>query len=116
MRLRVSGDQTGNTYDLRAVTEGATADIGLPHGDLMNAFAEAVCNRNHAQITPARQAIVDELGEAAMVDAAAVIAAFNAYPRAADATGIPLEQAKFDATVDLRADLGLDALDLSKVD
>ena len=50
-------------------------------------------------------------GEAAMVDAAATIAAFNAYPRAADATGIPLEEAKRDLTADLRRELGLDILE-----
>ena len=48
-----------------------------------------------------------------MVDAAAVIASFNAYPRAADATGIPLEETKAALTADLRAALGLDALDVA---
>jgi hypothetical protein len=52
---------------------------------------------------------VDTLGEAAMMDAAAVIAAFNAYPRIADATGIPLEDAKVAASATLRAQLGLEA-------
>ena len=45
-----------------------------------------------------------------MVDAAAVIAAFNAYPRAADATGIPIEEFKLEPTEDLRKELALDAL------
>jgi hypothetical protein len=56
-----------------------------------------------------RAALVDTLGEAAMMDAAAVIAAFNAYPRIADATGIPLEDAKVAASATLRAQLGLEA-------
>jgi hypothetical protein len=56
-----------------------------------------------------RAALVDTLGEAAMMDAAAVIAAFNAYPRIADATGIPLEDAKVAASATLRARLGLEA-------
>ena len=46
-----------------------------------------------------------------MVDAAAVIAAFNCYPRVADATGIPLEETKAAATEAMRAELGLDKLD-----
>ena len=76
----------------------------------MNAFAEGVCNRNLAQTEAARKGIVATLGEAAMVDAAAVIAAFNAYPRAADATGIPIEEFKLEPTEDLRKELALDAL------
>jgi hypothetical protein len=50
------------------------------------------------------------MGMAAMADAAAVIAAFNAYPRMADATGIPLEDAKAAATTEMRQELGLEAL------
>ena len=115
MRLRVSGEHTDNDYDLLSVTEGVSGDIGLPQGNLMNALAEGVCNRDQRQTAEARQGIIDQLGDAALADAAAVIAAFQAYPRAADATGIPLEQAKLDATEDLRADLGLDALDMSNV-
>ena len=42
-----------------------------------------------------------------MVDAAAVAALFSAIDRVADATGIPLEQEKADATADLRAQLGI---------
>jgi hypothetical protein len=50
------------------------------------------------------------MGERAMTDAAATIAAFNAYPRIADATGIPLEDAKAAGTADLRMELGLNEL------
>lgn len=110
MRLRVSGEETGNDYDMQAVVEGATDASGLAQGDLMNAFAEGICNRDPAQTEAARNGIVDALGEAAMVDAAAVIAAFNAYPRAADATGIPIEEFKLEPTADLRRDLALDDL------
>ena len=110
MRLRVSGQHTGDEYDMHSVVEGVTDTSGLPQGDLMNAFAEGVCNRNPAQTEAARKGIVATLGEAAMVDAAAVIAAFNAYPRAADATGIPVEEFKLESTEDLRKELALDAL------
>ena len=110
MRLRVSGEHTGNEYDLRSVVEGVTDTSSLPHGDLMNAFAEGICNRNPTQTEAARKGIVATMGEAAMVDAAAVIAAFNAYPRAADATGIPIEEFKLEPTADLREELALDTL------
>jgi F0F1-type ATP synthase membrane subunit c/vacuolar-type H+-ATPase subunit K len=109
----VSGDQTGNEYDLHAVMNGE-ADGGVPHGAILSAFAEGICRRDEAKTNEARVAIVAAMGEAAMVDAAAVIAAFNAYPRAADATGIPLEDMKVDMTADIRADLGLEAFNVGK--
>ena len=109
MRLRVSGEHTGHDYDLQAVMDAAGAEVGVPHSHLLNAFVEALCARDEAATARVRAALVQTLGEAAMVDAAAVIAAFNAYPRIADATGIPLEAAKAEATATLRAQLGLEA-------
>ena len=85
-------------------------DASLPHGDLMNRFCEAMMVRDAAAMADARREIVTSLGEDAMVDAAATIAAFNAYPRAADATGLPLEDKKAELTASLREELGLDAL------
>ena len=110
MRLRVSGQQTGNDYDLDLVMGGEVVDSGLPHGALMNDFVEAICARDTDRTARARAAIVETLGEAAMVDAAAMIAAFNAYPRMADATGIPLEDAKAAATATMRQELDLETL------
>ncbi len=56
----------------------------------------------------ARDAIPERLGDPAMPHAPPVIAAFNAYPRAADATGIPLEAVKEEMTADMRAELDLE--------
>ncbi len=108
MRLRVSGEQTGREYNLEAVMTGHSADEGLPNGGLLNDFLEAILNRNPARITKTRTKLVNTMGEQAMVDATATIAAFNAYPRMADSTGIPLESAKKEATAELRTALGLD--------
>jgi hypothetical protein len=110
----VSGDHTGDEYDLNAVMDGK-ADGGVPHGAILSAFAEGICRSDRAATATARAAVVEAMGEAAMVDAAAVIAAFNAYPRAADATGIPLEDAKKEMTVGLREDLGLEAFNTGGV-
>ena len=82
----------------------------LPQGNLLNEFVEAIMARAKARIAATRTTIVETLGEAAMVDAAATIAAFNAYTRMADATGIPLETPKAEATVELRQELGLESL------
>ena len=107
----MSGTETGNDYDLTAITEGG--DGAIPNGAELNAFVEAILGRDPAAIAAAGAAVVEAMGEAALVDAAATIAAFNAYPRAADATGIPLEDAKREVTADLRHELGLDALEVA---
>lgn len=49
------------------------------------------------------------MGGAALSDAAAVAALFNAIDRVADATGIPLEADKAAMTEGMRAQLGIDA-------
>ena len=114
MRLSMSGDHTGDAYALEAAIGNARGDEGLPQSDLLNEFAEAVCSRDEERTREARRRIVAALGEAAMVDAAAVIAAFNGYPRVADATGIPLEDYKEEVTAGLRTELELDVLNHSK--
>ena len=63
-----------------------------------------------ARRTAARQAVLDTLGAAALVDAAAIVASFNSVVIIADGTGIPLEEAKAEATADLRSALGLEKL------
>ena len=111
MRLSLSGKHTGDEYALEAAIGKGSGDGGLPRGELLNDFVEAVCADDVAHTATVRQKVIKGMGEAAMVDAAAVIAAFNCYPRVADATGIPLEEAKAAATATMRAELGLDELD-----
>ena len=48
------------------------------------------------------------IGEEASVDAAVVLAIFNAVVRIADATGTPLEETKARVSVDIRDALGLE--------
>ena len=106
----MSGNHTGTEYDLSLIMDGSVQESGLPCGKILNEFVEAIMDRDKSRIAAARTTIVKTLGEAAMVDAAATIAAFNAYTRMADATGIPLETPKAEATVELRQELGLEAL------
>ena len=113
MRLRVSGQQTGNEYDLRSVMGDSMAEVGLPHADLLSCFAEVICAWDLGRIPGVRANILDTLGEKALADAAATVAAFNAYPRMADATGIPLENSKENATMEMRAELGIESLKYS---
>ena len=93
------------TIDLEVITNGGNG--GIPHGLTLTAFAEAVLGRDDVLLSNARQLVRDELGAAALVDAAAVIANYSALDRVADATGIPLEPAKEANTVELRARLGI---------
>ena len=60
--------------------------------------------------TLARNAIHTALGPAALVDAAATVASFNAVVILADGSGIPLEDFKAEATAELRESLGLESL------
>lgn len=113
MRLSVSGQQNGKTYDLRAVIGEDDIESGIPASAELSRFAEAICENDDDKIEVSRSAVVEALGEAAMIDAAATIAAFNAFPRVADATGIPLEEMKVEPTAGIRADLGFEAFNLT---
>ena len=107
--LRASATATKKTVDLKAIVDDGAGDGGIPHGSLLTAFAEAVLGKDETRLIDGRQRVRDTLGDAAFVDAAAVIANYSALDRVADATGIPLEPAKETGTADLRAELGIDA-------
>lgn len=53
--------------------------------------------------------MISAVGEAGLVDAAAVAANFNSIDRVADSTGIPLEDEKAALTEDFRDTLGINA-------
>ena len=89
---------------LGAAAEGG----GVPHGAFLVDFAEAVLGDDEERLSRARTALRETLGNAALVDAAAVVAFFNAIDRIADATGIPLDPERVPQTADFRATLGLD--------
>ncbi len=106
MLLRESGRHYGESYSLDGIS--GDGDGGVPHGRLLLDFAEAVLEGVDAVIAPARRALVAAVGEAGFVDAAGVVASFNAVVRIADATGIPVEPFKLAQTVEERAALGID--------
>jgi len=83
-------------------------DSGIPHAAVLIEFAEAVLDPDETRLDRARRAVVDAMGEAALVDAAAVAGNFNAIDRIADSTGIPLEDDKAAMTADFRSALGID--------
>ncbi len=108
MLLRASGRTDDKTYDLAVITGAAEGDGGVPHGDLLVAFAEAVVGEDDSALARARNVLTAALGPSGLVDAAGVVGLFNAIYRVADATGIPLEPEKATASADFRARLVLD--------
>lgn len=82
----------------------------MPHGALLIEFAESILRGDDARQALAREMLYRTLGAPALVDAAAIVASFNAVVKIADGAGIPIEEAKAAATADLRAALGLERL------
>ncbi len=106
--LRASMEVSGTDFDLRAVTGAAADDGGIEGGALLHGFAEAVTLADTARTAALRNGIVDALGEAAMIDAAAVAAAFHGFVRVVDATGAPPEKAAGgQVTMAFRDELGI---------
>ena len=83
-------------------------DGGVRHGRALLDFAEAVVTDDDTALAHARAALIGAVGPDAFVDAAGVVASFNAVVRIADATGIPLEDFKREQTTEVRAELGID--------
>lgn len=106
--LRESSKTKGGNYDLTLLT-GASGDGNIPHGALLVQFAEAVLGSDDDRLAVVQSEIRARIGDAALVDAAAIAATFNAIDRVADATGIPIEDNKAEVTADFRAALGINA-------
>ena len=90
------------------VTAEGASDGGIPNGGLLIRFADAVLTGSDADLASVRLEIAETMGGAAVADTAAVAALFDAIDRVADATGIEMEAAKAEATVDFRRQIGVD--------
>ncbi|MSQ54362.1 MAG: hypothetical protein EXR31_03235 [Betaproteobacteria bacterium] len=95
---------------MAAALEGDGSSAGVPHGAVLVEFGEAMLRGDARRRALAREAVHGALGAAGLVDAAAIVASFNAVVKLADGSGIPLEDFKAEATVELRAELGLESL------
>ena len=82
----------------------------MAHAALLIEYAEAMLGGDAGRRVRARAALHRDLGAAALVDAAAIVASFNAVVKLADGSGIPLEDYKAAGTADLRVELGLERL------
>jgi len=106
--LRASGRKDGEDFDLDSVIGTGDGDGGVAHGELLLAFADALFGDDDAELDRIRAEIIETLGEAAFVDAAGTAASFNSVVRAADATGIPVDEFKADETREILNELGIE--------
>jgi hypothetical protein len=93
---------------LTTVLGSVAGDGGIPSGELLVEFAEALVGSDDERLARARAELSERLGAKGLVDAAAVVGFFNAIDRVADATGIPLDPERLEATADFRTQLGID--------
>jgi len=107
MLLRASGETQGESFDLNAVVD-EKATSGVPHGEVLTSFAKAAVGESDDALRAARDVLEQEMGAAAVTDAAGIVANFQRMVRIADATGIPLDKPVAVFTVDMREELGLD--------
>ena len=106
--LRASGKHLGADYDLNAtVGDSQNGDGGVEDGAALIEFSVAVLDVDEARLAAARAAVLDAVGEAGFVDAAAIVSTFNAIDRVADSTGMPLSDEILERSADFREALGL---------
>ncbi len=86
----------------------------IPGAGELIAFADAVRGQDRAALRVSRERLGEALGPASVAPAAAVIAAFHALDRVADATGIRVDFGLDLATLPLRESMGLDRFPTSR--
>lgn len=111
--LRVSSEFEGEKVDLQSITKGSDVQSGVPFQDELLEFAEVALGDDDEQITRAREAVRTKMGDAAVVDSAAVIANFQRMVRIADGAGIPLDTPVAVVTTTIRSELGLNSYSTS---
>lgn len=109
MLLRASGEHDGKPHNLQRIVEDAAGSNTVPQTAPLLAYADAFVSGDAALLAARREELHAAVGAAALVDAAGIVAIFTAVVRIADGTGIPLEDFKIEASVELRAELGIDS-------
>ena len=113
--LRVSSELEGEKVDLQSITKGSDVQSGVPFQDELLAFTEVALGDDDEAITAAREAVRAKMGDAAVVDAAGVIANFQRMVRIADGAGIPLDTPLAVVTSTIRSELGLNSYSSSDI-
>ena len=93
--------------DLEAITKGAGDEVaGIAFGAELIAYADAVVARS-TDVPETRDAVHKSMGDAGVVDAAAVIANFQRMVRIADGTGIAIDGPLDVLSADIRHEIGI---------
>lgn len=108
MLLRRSGDKKNETYNLNVLTRVDEGEVGVPNEAFLLKIAEAVCAEDRGTLASIREEGKEILGEQALVDAIAVACGFNGITKVANATGIPLDEATENGTMQMRKDTKID--------
>ena len=86
--LRESIEMKGGSIDFDGLTDPSCNEIrGVPNSRELLQLADACLGDDSAALVAARQALVDKMGSAAMIDTVGVISNFQRMVRIADATG-----------------------------
>ena len=104
--LRASSSAFGYDVDITAIAD-SSRNTGVPGGDTLVAFVDAVLGVSGDDPGGARRAVIDELGPESLVDAASVFGNFEMMNRVAEGTGIPVAGAAIARSADLIEELGL---------
>ena len=108
MALRGNAQAIEKEIDIKQVrTQDNADDGGINCGRELNNFVDGFMSHDEAQLSGARQVLVDVMGAAGMVEAAAVAGNFQRMVRIADAIGIPIDEARLELSTGLREELGL---------
>ena len=108
MALRGNAQAIEKEIDINQVrTQDNADDGGIDYGRELNNFVDGFMSHDDAQLSQARQELIDSMGTAGMVEAAAVAGNFQRMVRIADSIGIPIDEARFEISAGLREELGL---------
>ncbi len=104
--LRWSASETGRTVDISGVAH-PHIDPGVPGGRALTALGRGAVGITIS--TELIEAVADELGPQAAIDAAAVAGAFEHLNRIVDGSGLPVGKAARRLQADIIETLKLDA-------
>ena len=88
--LRESAALVGKSVDLAGISDPQCKVLeDIPHSEALLRFSDTFLGDDEDALAAARDALAEEMGAAAMVDAAGVASNFQRMDRIADAIGIP---------------------------
>ena len=100
MFLSSSSKAINSELDVTDAVIGSGADSGVPNAEMLIAFTESA-NRLDDNLPNIREALVKEIGEEGMVDAAITVSIFRSLNIAADSSGIRVDDDWVDSAAEL---------------